>query len=198
MAPDNPARERLAGVTTDISPFDQIKWIKRTASRATHIGVLHSSSTRQTVEAIRSAGKKNAIAIVAIEASKEEFPEAVDKLSVQQCDGVLMIPDARVYNSATVQRLLLWGIRSKKPVWTFSPNIVKAGAFAAQYSDARAIGWQTAEVVKQVLAGTRVSKIGLQYVQDVKHAANARTAGILGLPISSQIEKDLSVLYGKE
>ena len=183
----NPHRNRVAGVTTDVSPEDQIDWIARLRPATRNLAILHSSRTQRTVEAFRAAGRKRGITITTIEADKNEFPKAIEALNTKGCNGVLMIPDARIYNAATIKRLLLWGIRQKKPVWTFSASIVRAGAFAGQYADSQAIGRQAAELIQNEINGTRPSDLGLQYPRHVGRAVNERSAEMIDIVLNDAV-----------
>jgi len=105
-----------------------------------------------------------------------------------------MIPDSDVYNPATAQRLLIWGIRCHKPVWTFSAEVVKAGAFAGQFSEIPSAARQTAQLAQKILAGADISKIDLLYPKTIKQAVNLRTADIVGINLNKQL-LDSGTLY---
>ena len=129
---------------------------------------------------------------------KGDQPKAVEELNARECNSVLMIPDAGVYNVPNVQRLLLWGIRQKKPVWAFSASIVKAGALGGQYADAETVGQQAAELVKKVRSSTNPTQIGFQYPRRVGRAVNERTAKLIGLRLSESLLNADIVRYGEE
>jgi len=196
MAGNSRHRARLAGATTDIAPREQVKWLRETRPRTRNIAILYSDRTKRTMQAIRSAAESQGITVCAIEAHKSDFPKAIETLNSTHCDGVVMLPDAAIYNSATVQRLLLWGIRAKKPVWTFSANIVKAGAFTGLYCDRVSTGHRTAELVKKVIAGTDAATIGLEYCDCFKVALNERTAEIIGVSLSRRTAGAVTIRYG--
>ncbi|MBN1488275.1 MAG: hypothetical protein JXA69_00030, partial [Phycisphaerae bacterium] len=109
MGKDHRHRKRLAGVTLDVSPQQQIEWAIETAPNARTIGLLHSPGGIQTAESVRAAAVAHAIKVVLIPAEKDAFPDAVEALVTQRCDGALMIADSGVYNAANAQRLLIWG-----------------------------------------------------------------------------------------
>jgi ABC-type uncharacterized transport system substrate-binding protein len=198
MKDGSAGKDRVAGVTTDASPEDQLAWIARLRPAFKHIAILHSSRTKQTVKRFEAASRKQKIAITAIESDKNEFPEAIEALNASGCDGVLMIPDARVYSVATIQRMLLWGLRQKKPVWTFSANVVKAGALAGMYSDTDKAAQQTAELIGRILDGVDPGKIGLQYPRDVCTAVNMRTAKMIEVSLDDKVVRAETVKFGEE
>jgi len=186
MADDFSERPRVTGVTSDISPVQQVQWIRTVHPGVRSIAVLHSSHSKRTVAAIKEAAARIGMTCSAIEADRTEFPKAIQALSDIECDGVLMIPDSQVYDSACVQRLLLWGIRQKKPVWGFSEAVVKAGAIAAQYPDAEAVGRQAAELVRSVIGGLEPAAAGLQYPNHIETSVNDHTARMIGISLDER------------
>lgn len=198
LNPAGPHKHRICGVTTDVSPEQQVRWIVRLCPKAKNVVVLHSARTVRTADALRTAAGKYGITITTIEADRDRFPQAVDVLNERDCDGVLMIPDARVYNVATIKRLLLWGLRRKKPVWGFSESIVKAGAFSGVSSDSRKVVHQTAELIQKTISGANPAGIGLQYPHHVDRAVNRRTAEMIGVPIDEKIVRAGAKTFGEK
>ena len=66
---------------------------------------------------------------------------------------LLALPDSTVFNSYTIQNVLLTAYRHHSPVIGFSPAYVRAGALLALYSTPAQIGEQAAEAVRAVLDG---------------------------------------------
>ena len=197
MAAESPYSKRVTGIAMDISPAERLDWITRVCPRARHVGVLHSGRSKRTAEALQAAARDKGLAVSLIDAQKDKFPKAVETLSVKGCDGVLMLPDATVYNSANVQHLLLWGIRQKRLVWAFSANIVKAGALAGEYPDAQAMLRQTAETVLKVIERSPLKPVGLVYLRQVQTAINERTAEMIGLELKSDVLESVTTRFGK-
>jgi ABC-type uncharacterized transport system substrate-binding protein len=189
---------RLAGLTTDISPDDQIRWIKKLSPRVETLGILYSERSRRTVEAIARAAERKHVRVEAIVATKDQFGKAVQALSDRGCDGALMIADAEVYDSTNAQSLLLWGLRGQKPVWAFSANLVKAGAFAGLYVDYSSMADQTVKTVKRILDGETPSKIGLVYPARPRAALNERTSEMIGVSIGRDALESLAMRFGKQ
>jgi ABC-type uncharacterized transport system substrate-binding protein len=198
MAANFKDRKRLTGLTTDISPREQIEWIRKLTPECTTLGILYSSRTRNTAQSIKLAGEAARIKVVLIETDKDKISEGIKALTQQECGGVLMLPDASVYNSVNVRELLLWGIRQKKPVWAFSANIVKAGALGGQYFDPDSVGGRTAQLVRQILKNPGKGGLGLLYTEPVLTAVNLRTADMLGISFDEKILKTINMTCGKE
>lgn len=190
------ARGYVGGVTTDVSPEDQIGWILKLHPACKRIAVFHSGRTRKTVEALQSAASRRGVTIVPIKADKGRFPEAIDSLEAAKCDGILMVPDAKVYNSASVQRVLLWGIRHKKPVWAFSESIVKAGALAGQYVDSHEMARQAADLVHNLICQEKSLSTGLHYPRQFKTAVNEHTAAMIKVSLGSPAVGRHTIRFG--
>ncbi len=190
------ATKRTTGVTTDVSPTDQLAWIAMLAPEVRTIGLPYSDNTAQTMRALQAEAKVKNLVVVPIPSQKDEFSKTLKTLSEKNCEAVLMLPDAGVYNSPNVQALLLWGLRQKQPVWSFSPNIVKAGAFGAQYSDTDEVARQTAELVMHILAGHDLAKLNLQYANSIHTAINIRTAAMIGLPVGEETLEKVDERFG--
>lgn len=191
-------RTRLAGVTTDASPQDQVNWILALAPAVQKIGVLYSPRTQQTLAAIKAAAHRRGVTIVAIETTRDSFTEGINALNANACGGVLMLPDAGVYDSINVRALLLWGIHQKKPVWTFSENIVRAGAFFGLYTEPARIGRIAGELAVQVLQGAKPAALDLRYVDPAPSAVNENTAELIGVGLEEDLLKKMTKRYGKD
>ncbi|WP_332673006.1 ABC transporter substrate-binding protein [Aromatoleum sp.] len=66
---------------------------------------------------------------------------------------LLALPDSTVFNSYTIQNVLLTSYRHRSPLIGFSPAYVRAGALLGLYSTPAQIGDQAAEAIRTVLAG---------------------------------------------
>ena len=106
-----------------------------------------------------------------------------------------MIPDATIYNGASIQHLLVWGIREKRAVFAFSDKIVKAGALAGILTSPADVGRKTSEVVDQIIAGKSPDDIGIVYCEQVSRAINSHTARMISAPIDeARRDKDIQIL----
>ena len=192
------AQSASTGVATDIDPKQQVEWLKKMDPEAKNLGVFYSPRTKKTSEAIQSAGKKADLTVTLISTDREKITDAFTQLDEKDCDAVLMLPDAGIYNPTSVRGLLLWGIRHQKAVFGFSESIVKAGGFAGQYFQPEDVGNQTHKVVLALLNGAEPKKIGLQYPQTVRRAVNLRTASLIGINLDESILKDVTKQFGKD
>lgn len=194
---DAPQRERLAGVTSDVAPRAQVEWLQTTVPDCKRVAVLCSANSERTAGALRIAGEAAGIEITPISTQRDRFPSAIDALNQGRFDGVLMIPDSRVYNSPNVQRLLLWGLRQKRAVWAFSDNVVKAGALAGISSEPVRVGKQGADLAHAILEGKSPKSIGLVYPHNPLRAVNLRTAEMIGVRLTVEKMPADTTKYGE-
>lgn len=219
---DSPYQERTAGLAVDASPEDQLRLILHFQPGVRSVAILHSSETSRAIDTFRTTGRKGIHAeskkdtspdeqtgepppgasgkpprrfdIISIETRSDQFADALDKLSRSQCDAVLMLPDLRVYNSASVKELVLWGLRHRKPVWAFSENIVNAGALGGLWVEPAVNGRDAAGVVLRVLKGEAPSRIGHLHSSKTIKAINRNTATRIGIDLSETRTQDVLMM----
>ena len=212
---------RTAGLAMEVSPEAKLSWILNLRPQCRKIAILCSTGTVQTATLLQKVALEDQQApapatqpitaraevrqklprkpgqpleVVRIQARTDAFGEALEKLSVSRCDAVLMLPDPRVYNSASVKELILWGLRQKTPVFTFSTNIVEAGALAGEWVEPQVNGADAADVIRQILQGTAPSKLGLGYSAKSQKAINRNTAERLGIDIRVWNDKGVKIV----
>ncbi len=176
--------QRVCGVAADVDPEKEVSWMFAVSPEVKKLVVLHSKRTAKSAEVLKAVAQKRGLQLTLIRIQKSEFMKAVERLHQVDPDGAIMIPDATIYNSQTVQRLLLWGLRYEKTVFAFSSNVVKAGALAGIYSDPTVVGRDASAVVARVLAGESPEKIGTIYPSGVQKCVNERTAEMVGLSLN--------------
>jgi putative ABC transport system substrate-binding protein len=69
-------------------------------------------------------------------------------------DFVVCLPDALLYNSATVKPLILASLEHRLPIVAYSSAFLRAGAAVAVYPDFTEIGRQTGEAALRLLQGS--------------------------------------------
>ena len=98
-------------------------------------------------------------------------------------DVLLALPDAGIYNTATIRNILLATYRNKVPLIGFSPGYVKAGALCAVYSTPEQIAAQTIGII-QDYAETHTLPAA-HYAKEFEVSVNDQVARSLGLHIRS-------------
>lgn len=100
-------------------------------------------------------------------------------------DVLLAVADPQVYNSNSIQNILLTSFRARVPVVGFSPAYVRAGALLAVHVTPAQLGRQAGALAHGVLAGKALPAAPL-YSQDFEIAVNEHVARSLGLALDAQ------------
>jgi len=109
-----------------------------------------------------------------------------------QADFVWCLPDANLYNGATVKPLILASIENRLPLIGFSESFAKAGAAIGIYPDFRDVGVQAGEAARQLLDGqmVRVS----EGPRRLKVAVNQSVLRLFGLRCATATAGEVTVL----
>ena len=106
-------------------------------------------------------------------------------------DVLLAQADPLVFNSNSIQNILLTTIRANVPLVAFSPAYERAGALLALYSTPAQAGRQAAHWVLEVLA-TRALPAQALEPDDFEISVNAQVARVFGLsPDASSLRLEL-------
>ncbi len=176
------------GLGIDVPPEKQLNALLRFKPNCRKVAILHSPETRQTVEAFRAAAEGRGVEIAAVDARVDHFADALDALTRSGCDAMVMVPDPQIYNTPTVKELLLWGLRYKKPVWAFSSNIVKAGAFGGQWIDPADHVHLAADLVARTIRGEKSSENSDAHGSFARKAVNENAAARLEISLEGKLE----------
>lgn len=104
---------------------------------------------------------------------------------LEGADVLLALPDAQVYNAATVGNVLISSYRARIPVLAFSPAYVRAGATLSLHSTPAQVGLQVALMVRQfVQTGTLPAS---QYPSDFAITVNERVARSLDFDLNASL-----------
>ncbi|KAA0221254.1 MAG: hypothetical protein KJ057_05075 [Phycisphaerae bacterium] len=186
------------GIAADLAPRTLLEEVRACLPSLRRAALLHSSSSLRTAESIREAGKALDIDVVLVPAEQKRFLDALTQLENTAPDAVLMIPDPQVYDGAAIRSLLTWGARRSTPIWGFSANVVKAGAYAGAFFDDRRIAAQTADLVLRMLDPNAGPLSPLDYAACVRRAVNLHTSGIVGKRVTDAFLSGDVLKYGDE
>jgi putative ABC transport system substrate-binding protein len=101
-------------------------------------------------------------------------------------NAFLLLPDDNIYNSNTLKGILLTSYRSRKPIVSYSPSHVKAGALASIFSSPSDIGLQLASVIKHLIVKRQQTKPIIQFAQYFSIKVNSRVARALGINLPNE------------
>jgi putative tryptophan/tyrosine transport system substrate-binding protein len=111
-----------------------------------------------------------------------------------EAEAFLMILDKSIYTTATTPKILLSFARSQIPVWSFSPNYVKAGALISVSSSYHGNGMTAATLAGDILLGRPVPQ---RYVptDGVVIAWNEHVAQALGIHLPAAKRDKCDLVY---
>jgi hypothetical protein len=176
----------LTAVFLDQPPARQLNLIRTVTPERTRIGLLSSSAHEQNVRWIEAAARDQKLVLhrETIAQSADLHP-ALQRL-LPEVDAILALPDPVVFNSATIQNILLTAYRAQQPLFGFSPSYTKAGAIAAVYSTPQQIARQTSQLAIQFLAGNPLPPP--QYPRAFSVSVNSTVARSLNIAVDSEQE----------
>lgn len=96
---------------------------------------------------------------------------------------LIATPDTQIFNSFTVQNVLLTAYRNRSPVLGFSAAYVRAGALLGLYSTPTQIGLQTADIAIRAVRGGELPAV--QHPSHFEVGININVARSLGLNLDS-------------
>jgi ABC-type uncharacterized transport system substrate-binding protein len=185
--------EHLIAVTVDV-PFEMLLERLRIYFRQmSRVGVIRNPARSDPNESqLEDLGRRNGVKVITVECSRiEMLPEVYSKLA-GSVDVVICFPDASLYNSTTIEALILASIRMKVPLAGFSEGFARAGAILSVYPDYEAAGRATGAAVRAVLNG-KDSKLEWP-LRNFHTALNTRVARMTGLKPSLRTAVDLTVI----
>jgi putative ABC transport system substrate-binding protein len=169
----------------------QLDLLRLALPRARRVGLLLGAGpdAQQTEEKLAELARERGLRLFSTRIGVGEpiFPGL--KQVLDESDVLLALADPQIYNSHTIQNILLASFRAKVPMQAFSPAYVRAGALLALYATPEQIGEQVARLVRDALQeqNGRVRGFGPpRYTEDFEVSVNAHVARSLGLQLNAE------------
>ena len=175
---------QLSAIYLDQPLNRQVALIRLALPSVRRIGVLWGTESLIHAPSLRSLAPSSGFQFVEanVIASEPLFPGL--KRVLDDSEVLLALADPTVYNSNTIQNVLLASFRARVPVLAFSPAYVRAGALLALYVTPTQVGQQVASVVRGVLQGKALPS-SPAYAQSFSVAVNGHVARSLGLALDA-------------
>lgn len=194
MVPEAVFEARQAGGLAVRRPFSaalldqplgrQLALIKRALPQYQRVGVLSGPQTRLVFDVLDKEAQARGFLLRKTQpanAPEEIYPAL--KQAIDEAEVILALPDPLIYNSASLQNILLTTYRARIPLVAFSPAYVKAGAVLAVYSTPAQVARRAVEMLRQ-WQSTR-SLPTPQKPREFEVAVNERVAASLSLWIDA-------------
>jgi ABC-type uncharacterized transport system substrate-binding protein len=129
----------------------QVALIRLALPAASRLGVLWGPDSWVKSASLRTLVAANGLVLqeAGVEGQFDLFPDLKQVLT--SSDVFLALADPMVFNSSTIQNILLSSFRAKVPMVAFSPAYMQAGALMSLYTTPVQAGVQAAELVLGVL-----------------------------------------------
>jgi hypothetical protein len=177
-------RRQFSAALIDQPLGRQLALIQRVLPQHRRVGVLSGPRTRPLLGALEKEGMARGLGLRAsqpVNAAEDIYPAL--RQALDESEVILALPDPLIYNSATLQNILLTTYRARTPLVAFSPAYVKAGATLAVYSTPAQLARAAAAMVRQWRAERVLPPP--QGPREFEVAANERVAASLGLTIDA-------------
>lgn len=161
----------------------QLDLLRLALPQARRIGVLWGADTQASEAQLASAAQARGLTVVGAAVRPDEPVFNGLKKILDESDVLLAIASPQIYNSNTIQNILLASFRAQVPMLAFSPAYVRAGALMAVYSTPAQIGQQAGAIARGVLQG---QPLGVpQYPLQFEVSVNEHVARSLGLRLDA-------------
>ena len=168
------------------------KWVELALDFVPHllrIGVLVNpagANKERVVTQIEAAGRTRGVATLVNEVSTpDKLAPAFDVLSKAPVQVVIVPPNGMFNNQRNL--IIQLALSAKLPTISQQPQDVRAGAFLSYGVDESENARRTALYVDKILKGAKPGDLPIEFPTDVKLTINAKTAKILGIPISREM-----------
>lgn len=163
----------------------QLELARLALPQARRIGVLLGPESQAQMAGLEEAAQPRNVKLVRVQVEPAEPVFQGLKKILDESELLLALPDPQVYNSSSLQNILLAAYRARVPMLAFSPAYVRAGALLALYSTPAQIGQQAAGMARSALQGKGLP--APQYPQDFMVGVNEHVARSLGLSLDAAV-----------
>jgi len=143
---------QVSAVFLDQPYARQLNLIRLVLPSRPRVGVLAGPEWDAQISQLANTAREQRITLVreTVSTPKDLHP-ALQRI-LGEADSILALPDANVFNAATLPNVLLTTYRNQQPVFGFSPAYVRAGALAAVFSTPQQNARQAAEMLQRTLS----------------------------------------------
>jgi putative ABC transport system substrate-binding protein len=209
------------GITTDVPLPSQFEIMAEALPNARSVGLLYRSGTdsdNKTKNKKKQRNKdsgnktKNSKSEMFLKTAKATLPQdwrleavainkyesssqAIQELLKRDIDIVWVYPDRSVYSLVTLRSLLQAATQEKKPVFSYSKGVVKAGSLLGTAIDPEKQGYQAAELVNRLLSSGINLKMKTPEPPQYEIAVNLFIARQIGVELPAPLLKRAKYIY---
>jgi ABC-type uncharacterized transport system substrate-binding protein len=162
----------------------QLELMRLALPQARRIGVLWGPDSQWQEAMLESAARSRGLRVIGARPGQTATVYGELKEILDESDLLLALADPQIYNSRSIQNILLASFRAQVPMLAFSPAYVRAGALLAVYSTPEQIGRQAGQLARAVLQGQPL--LLPQYPRYFEVGVNEHVARSLGLTLDAK------------
>lgn len=164
----------------------QLALVRLALPKATRLGVLWGPESQALGPTLGVLAPTSGFKVVEATVGANEQVFSSLRQVLLGSDVLLAVADPEVFNTNSLQNILLASFRAGVPMVAFSPAYVRAGALLALYVTPAQIGQQAGDMVRGVLQGKTLSGAPV-YAQGFSISVNAHVARSLGLDLDASV-----------
>lgn len=195
LQPHPLAGDNVTGVALDISGRFKLEQIRRVLPDARRIGVIYSPASAALYRDVEQGCRTLGLQAVGRDIrSGKDLPEAFGEM-VDRIDLFLMLPDAAIYFSNSIEFLLKEALMSRIPVVGLAASYTRAGALVSFDADYRDLGRQAGEMAVRIIDGELPQNMEPSRPRKIKTSLNLVVAERLGIKIDPQVIREASEVF---
>jgi putative ABC transport system substrate-binding protein len=178
----------VTGVS-DMLPVDpHIELIKTVVPDAKTVGVIYNAGESNSVfliEAEKEAAAKAGIEIVEATASNSSEVQAAAQSLVGRVDAISVLTDNTAVTA--LESIIKIAEQNKIPLIAGDTDSVKRGAVAAYAFDYEDLGKQAGYQAAEILSGTPIKDIPVEYAETLQLSVNEKAAAAMGVTLPAEL-----------
>ncbi|MRR55646.1 MAG: ABC transporter substrate-binding protein [Deltaproteobacteria bacterium] len=177
--------DNITGISMSVSPEKQLATLRKNLPGLKKIGTVYNPAKMSSfLEKARFAGQKIGVQLVGAKADRpQDVPRALESLP-RDLDAFWMLPDSTVTSPEVVEATILYSIRTKTPVFTFSDKYLRIGAAISLELNTFELGKQAAEMAKKIRSGTAIKNIPRAFAEQATLSFNHAVAAKFEIPLN--------------
>lgn len=176
---------QLSALYLDQPLARQLALIRLALPEVRRIGVLLGPESQLRANELAGLLRNSGLELVDATVARNEAIFPALKKVLEGSDLLLALADPQVFNSSSIQNILLSSFKARIPLVAFSPAYVRAGALMALHATPAQVGTQVAGISLPVLQAKGPLTAPL-YTRDFSVTVNEHVARSLGLTLDAQ------------
>jgi putative ABC transport system substrate-binding protein len=162
----------------------QLDLIRLALPAAQHIGVLWGPESKRQEAELKALAPAKGFDLIDATVTANDFLFPGIKKVLVGADVLLALADPQVFNSNSIQNILLSSFRANVPLVAFSPAYVRAGALFSLAATPAQMGQQAGSIALGVLQGKALMALPV-YSRDFSVTVNEHVARSFGLRLDA-------------